>query len=57
MLLEQPSPNRASGTRRLLDMARIDLLGHAEVSAARLLIGWIAFGVSVAMAVLLLAGA
>jgi hypothetical protein len=57
MLLGQPSPDRVSGTRRLLDVARLDLLGQGEVSVARLLIGWIAFGVSVAMAVLLLAGA
>lgn len=61
MIADQRSSEELSGrgpeSRRLLDIAKLDLWGQGEVSPTRLLAGSIAFAVSVAMAVLLLAGA
>ena len=59
MLLGQHSSGEVSGgrDRRFLDLGKLDLWGQGEVSATRLVAGWIAFGISLAMAVLLLAGA
>ncbi len=61
MLPERHSSSESSGgdrkSRGLHDLAKLDLWGQGEVSATRLLAGWIAFGISLSMAVLLLAGA